>query len=758
MIRKIVAIKNVGRFRSYSATGDVEFKRLTIFFGENGRGKTTLSAIFRSLKTGVATHVIERRTIGSADQPHVHLLMRAGSAEFNNGAWTGSFGDIEVFDETFVHRNVYAGDCIDHDHKKNLYRVIVGEEGVALAREVDSLDGKIRDANKQIGELKEAVTRSCPGGMDLDTFVGLTPVNRLDEQIAALEAEIAGLGQQIEIRLRKPLDRVMLPQLPAEVTAVLAKDIDGASGDVEVLVRGHIAKCAAGLGEAWLTEGLPFVKDDACPFCGTDLASNKLLAAYRVYFGEVYRTIKEQVSDARRGVEDALGTGALLRLQKRLGENLTLQKFWNPLTGLDLPDLSFDSVRGVLERLRNAAGEALGRKAGQILEAVAPGPEFDAAIATWRGVTSLVIEYNRVAETINAAIAKLKAAGGADAGELRARLATLQVVKLRHSPAVAEICIKYHDAVLAKKKLDAEKKQAKKKLDDYTTTIFENYQSTINDLLGQFNAGFRIDKTKGRYVGGSPSSTFVLVINDAAIDLDDDKASPGNPCFKNTLSAGDRSALALAFFVARLHHDPRIAYKIVVIDDPITSQDMFRVTCTRQLISRLYTTAKQVVVLSHCPLFLRNLWENSASRDVKALQISRDGDHSTLAEWDVENDTRGEYYQNYHDLTRYLATGDGEKRHVARCIRVLLEEYMRLKAPQQFRRGEWLGTFVEKIRAAQPGEVLFGAKPVLVDLEDINEYSKRYHHRENPGADGEPITDGELQGYVRRTIDLVSKF
>jgi wobble nucleotide-excising tRNase len=73
-----------------------------------------------------------------------------------------------------------------------------------------------------------------------------------------------------------------------------------------------------------------------------------------------------------------------------------------------------------------------------------------------------------------------------------------------------------------------------------------------------------------------------LVINNAAVELDDD--SPGNPCFKNTLSAGDRSALALAFFIARLYQDPKIGDKIVVIDDPITSQDMFRATCTRQII------------------------------------------------------------------------------------------------------------------------------------------------------------------------------
>lgn len=49
MINKILFIKNVGRFVDYACHGDVEFQKLTLIFGENGRGKTMLSAILRSL-------------------------------------------------------------------------------------------------------------------------------------------------------------------------------------------------------------------------------------------------------------------------------------------------------------------------------------------------------------------------------------------------------------------------------------------------------------------------------------------------------------------------------------------------------------------------------------------------------------------------------------------------------------------------------------------------------------------------------------
>ena len=48
MLQRIVSIKSVGRFKRCVAAGDVTFRRYTVIF-ENGRGKTTLCAILRSL-------------------------------------------------------------------------------------------------------------------------------------------------------------------------------------------------------------------------------------------------------------------------------------------------------------------------------------------------------------------------------------------------------------------------------------------------------------------------------------------------------------------------------------------------------------------------------------------------------------------------------------------------------------------------------------------------------------------------------------
>ena len=42
----------------------------------------------------------------------------------------------------------------------------------------------------------------------------------------------------------------------------------------------------------------------------------------------------------------------------------------------------------------------------------------------------------------------------------------------------------------------------------------------------------------------------------------------------------------------------------------------------------------------------------------------------------------------------------------------------------------------------------------LVEIEAINDYSKKYHHDQNPNAHSETISGDELHGFVKRTLRL----
>jgi len=86
MLQRIITIKNIGRFKSYAAIGDVTFRRYTRVFAENARGKTTFCDIIRSLSKNDPAIVIGRTTLGSANPPEVSLLTSSGPVTFRNGA------------------------------------------------------------------------------------------------------------------------------------------------------------------------------------------------------------------------------------------------------------------------------------------------------------------------------------------------------------------------------------------------------------------------------------------------------------------------------------------------------------------------------------------------------------------------------------------------------------------------------------------------------------------------------------------------
>ena len=78
-----------------------------------------------------------------------------------------------------------------------------------------------------------------------------------------------------------------------------------------------------------------------------------------------------------------------------------------------------------------------------------------------------------------------------------------------------------------------------------------------------------------------------------------------------------------------------------------------------------------------------------------------------------------------------------------------------MRFPDIFGSTEWLGDFIDKIRNSNPGEIAYGMKHQLNDLEDLNDFSKKYHHASNPAASRESITDGALRSYASRTISFL---
>ena len=142
MINHLQLIRNVGRFESVNAAANIALGRLTLMYAENGRGKTTLAAILRSLATGDAIPIVERRRLAAQHPPHVVIGCAGGppAAMFQNGVWNRTLANMVVFDDVFIDDNVYSGLAVGVDHRQKLHELILGARRCAesTAPESDS--------------------------------------------------------------------------------------------------------------------------------------------------------------------------------------------------------------------------------------------------------------------------------------------------------------------------------------------------------------------------------------------------------------------------------------------------------------------------------------------------------------------------------------------------------------------------------------------------------------------------------------------
>ena len=758
MLKKFVNIKNISRFKSFKASGDVELKRYSLLYGENGRGKTTVCAILRSLQSGVGAHVIGRTTLGSTDAPEIRILSDDSTLFFSNGAWNSTQPDIAIFDSTFVSENVFSGDLVDIGHKRHLYRVIVGRDGVALAKAIESLNDASRTKAAEIREKAALIQAVNLRGMTLETFLGLERDPEIDETLRAKESELKAVRQAESIGTRAALSTLTMPVLPVGIPELLGRTVQGIAEDAEAQVTAQIeAHAMHDHGQAWLSEGVGYVRDDRCPFCNQTLATaTVLVGAYRAFFSQGYSDIRSAIAAMRTSLDDALGDRQIASFERTVDQNVAGAEFWSRFCDIVAPvPLPLDGAGDRLRTLRNAIASVLNRKAAAPLEAVAPDDAFTDAAEQFAILTAAATTYNGAVAAANALIVAKKAATGeADIKTIEAALDRLRLTEKRDEPEVITACEEYQDALKEKATIEGQKTAAKVKLDKHTQILLGKYEQTINRLLSDFHTGFSITKTKHGYPGGIASSSYQILINGTPVELGDGKTPLGQPSFRNTLSSGDRSTLALAFFLAQLEHDPDKASKIVVFDDPFNSQDSFRKDHTVRKIRNCGEICEQVIVFSHDMYFLKRIWDRLREKPAerKCLELKRLGlDNTAIVKWDIEATTQSAYKADRQALTDFYHEGIGKPRDVVQKIRPILETYTKVLAGDTVADADTLGNIVKKIRTSGSEHQLY---PLCEELDNLNIYTSRYHHGENPLAVTEPITDGELHIHVKRTLEM----
>lgn len=762
MLERIQLLRNIGQFDSVNAGAQLPLAKLTLIYAENGRGKTTLASILRSLGSGVADLVLERQRLGAANPPHVVLSIAGTTVQFQNGAWPAPMPEIAIFDDAFVAANVCSGVEIGAGHRQNLHELILGAQGVALNAALQAHVVRIEEHNRALTQRSNAIPAAALGDMEVDDFCALPANADIEAAVAAAERNLAAGRSAEAIRQRSEFQPLSLPSFDvAAINTLLARTLPDLEAEAAGRVRDHLRSLGRG-GEAWVGDGMTRVgpasegqDHEVCPFCAQDLGGSPVIQHYQAYFSEAYRNLRTAINDAGQGINATHGGDVPAAFERAVRVAVENHTFWNAFT--DVPDVNIEtaSILRAWTSARDGVLTVLRAKAAAPLEEMVLPQDVIALVAAYDNDRAAIGAVSDGLVACNAPIAIVKEqAAAASLPALTADLARLQAVQRRHSEPTNTQCAEYLAEKAAKTATETQRRQARAALDNYRQNVFPAYEGAINTYLQRFNAGFRLAAVSPVNNRGGSSCNYNVVINNVSVALTAD----AGPAFRNTLSAGDRNTLALAFFFASLDQDPQLAQKIVVIDDPMTSLDEHRSLTTVQEMRRLVARVRQVIVLSHSKPFLCQLWEGADAAARQAILIRRDAVGSTLAAWDVNQDCITEHDRRHALVAAYLGAADpATERRVAAALRHILEAFMRVAYPSAFPPGTLLGPFIGvcQQRVGQPTQLLNQAD--IDELRALLAYANRFHHDTNAAYETAAINDQELTHFSARVLDFAKR-
>nr|NUR38385.1 AAA family ATPase [Sphingomonas sp.] len=736
---------------------------MSFIYGENGRGKTTLAAILRSLAAGEAGLIAERKRLGAPHDPHVVVEVGGQLKVFQNGIWSATVPEIMIFDDEFVAQNVCSGIEIGASHRQNLHELILGAQGVALNATLQTLVAQIEEHNRALRVYEQTIPSGIRHGLTLDQFCSLPLREEIDNEIESTERQLAAAREADEVRRRPAFVPFDLPaiDLPS-IKATLERDLPTLQRDAAERVQTHLDRLGSDSAN-WVSEGMAKIRTasadsegELCPFCAQDLRGSPLIAHYEAYFSEQYASLRDAVGDQGKLIAASLGGDVPAAFERAIRVAVQTQEFWSRFTVLEPIELDTAAIARAWNAARDAVLEPLRAKYAAPLDrftlsddATEKVQEYDRWLETVRLLSESLQNHNKTIELIR------EQAATADARALVRDLENLRASKARHNEPHAARCDAYAHEKAAKATTEGQREQARAALDNYRQNVFPAYEAAINDYLQRFNAGFRLGHLGSVNTRAGSACQYNVVINNIAVS----PTAAEGPSFRNTLSAGDRNTLALAFFFASIDQDPARAQKIVIIDDPMTSLDEHRSLTTVQETRRLLDRVSQVIVLSHSKPFLCALWNDTVAPLRSAIRVVRQGNGSTVEHWDVNADCVTPHDRRYELTRQYLAApGQVDERRVAEALRPMLEQFLRVAFSPDFPPGSMIGAnFLPRARqrAGTADEII--SQRDIDELQDILDYANRFHHDTNPAYETQQINDQEVQQFTTRALRFISR-
>ena len=618
MINKIEEINKLGIFENYKWKCSKEFNKYNVCFGFNGSGKSTLSNFFNLVATNI---------IFSAEQKEelfkdLKTTENDSEVKFKNNLTyppkpNPENKKIYVFNSNFIANHVYDG-TVGKMSKFNVKETVLEDSAIKKLNtdieikttEKANKEGEKTTITEKFDEAKRTyntVYREHFPNRQLRTGNAIPAVTalpnkskaeiertitqkiaeyKLSEKQAELETDIKEISNLVFENINvdfKNISQQLEQSAKENATDKLSEKIEIYKKEIEESISEKI--------EPWFKLGEQLLKiskekdNNFCPVCKTDLTTSidSLIDEFADYFDKTYLEFVEQLKTFKGNIDNSI------KFQKTNDSNASsLESYgdkYDNFIEIKFPELEQTEIQTDLSDLQKNIISKQGNSSKKITIDIEP-------------INTLIESYNNNIEKLNSF--------------KNNTLTNLRNQKIDPTKIDREIRDRYTELIY----LDLNGTDKEKRIEKFHTatskiSTISTAISELTDKKVQRLEELKMEAKKvGEYLAKLGITHFTIDLtegeeeNNIRIKYKGDDETKKR--LQNTLSEGEKTALAFAYFMSKVTTEvTNKGQTIIVIDDPISSLDDNRLYSTAFLIHEEFKDFNQLFVFSHNMLFLK---------------------------------------------------------------------------------------------------------------------------------------------------------
>lgn len=673
-ITQITKMKGCRTFRDFIwSTGLQVFQDYNLIYGWNGTGKTTIADIFRA---------VERKQTSFDGEFTIQTDTGAVNSNDLESGWVDQIPPIRVFNRTYVEENIFAA-----SNGEITPIFFLGEESVEKQKSVeiktakrlkenDKYQTELAEKKKKDGELDSIKVRGAKAVKDAllsstdNSYNNYNKSNffqKIDTMIISgkeVSAYVQSDEQMLELKKRfdgTPKEVLAIPNFVLPDLVTLSASV------IKLLERTVVTEVITTLKNnetlsGWVKQGLDIHKHDAytdCQFCLQPLQPSRI-KALEGHFNNEYSRIIEEISTTALQIDTIIGDLKNFTTHDKAAicEHLAV-KYIDVQTVLQSTLLEYSVF---LQKLRNHL-ESKKSKPFEIIHFNEVTP--DDAVTKLQTYCHFIEQHNTDCSN--------------------------------HSANIIEARKKYEESIVAEyleeyKKIKSEiadLELSSTTLNKLLTALSEEIRILELEIKEHHKAADQINEDLLSYLGHDELA-FEPKENGYVIHRS------GQPAPIKELSEGEKTAIALLYFLKTLEDKSFNSNGIVVIDDPVCSMDDGALFHAFGFIKERTKDAKQLFILTHNFLFFRQVknWFQAIEQFEKPKKKSfyqtsciktQTGRSSQLNKVD---DLLVDYESEYHYLFKLVCDASDKSGgklsdyyHMPNVARRVLESFLAFRKP-----------------------------------------------------------------------------